>query len=147
MLNITVLGAVLAPRDLLVSALARHQPTTGAVHRVTTQAGGDLTFLLGLNRLESLPGSASNLEDQSLRNQLNDSRQPYHVLYGTLDEKLAQAMRIIHVHLPASPNATLQTIAPQSESTPWRWTCDKCSDSACEHKLLTDLLAQRAPRR
>ena len=28
--------------------------------------------------------------------------------------------------------------------TPWVWSCEKCSDPQCEHRLLTALLAQRA---
>ena len=32
---------------------------------------------------------------------------------------------------------------PQPTRTTWAWTCDKCSDPACEHRLFSDLVAGR----
>lgn len=147
MLRITVLGAVWARRDALAAALARHTASTGSTRHVTitTQAGGDLTLLMGLNRSDTLTGSAADQADQSLRRHLNDTRQPYQVLYGMLDEQLAQAVRILHVHQRTSPCAPAKT-PTQPKAAPWRWACDKCSDPACEHQLLTDLLARRSPQ-
>ena len=145
MLRITILGAVWARRDALVAALARHTANIGLTHHITTQAGGHLTLLMGLDRSDAFTGSAADLADQSLRSHLNNTRQPYQVLYGVLDEQLAQAVRILHIHQRTSPRAPAIT-PPQPNAVPWRWACDKCGDPACEHKLLTDLLAQRAPQ-
>lgn len=140
MLRITVLGAVVAQRDALVAALALNAANTGATHHVTNQTGGDLTLLLGLRHSDALPGSVACVADQCLRSQLHDTHQPYQVLYGALGEQLAQAVRILHVHQRTSASAPLPKVTSN-----WRWACDKCSDPACEHKLLTDLLAQRKP--
>ena len=139
-LRITVLGAVVAQRDALVAALALQAANTGPPSHITTQLGGDLTLLLGLSRSDALPDSAADLADRSLRSQLIDAHQPYQVLYGALDEQLAQAVRILHIHRRTSPHAPLPKVTSN-----WRWACDKCSDPVCEHKLLTDLLAQRKP--
>lgn len=140
------MGAVAGPRDALVAALAHHLAQTGGTHRVGTQSGGALTLLLGLNRSDAQPGNAANLADQSLRRQLNDAHHPYQVLYGELDEQLAQAVRILHIHQRTNPSDFAQIAPARPKASNWRWTCDKCSDPVCEHKLLTDLLAQRIPQ-
>ena len=137
---VTLLGAVQARRDALAAALALHAANANPPCHITAQLGGDVTLLLGLSRSDALSDSAAHLADQSLRRQLNDAQLPYQVLYGTLSEQLAQAVRILNVHQPASPSAALPKVTSN-----WRWACDKCSDPACEHKLLTDLLAQRKP--
>ena len=137
---VTLLGAVQARRDALAAALALHAANVNPPCHITAQLGGDVTLLLGLSRSDALPDSAAHLADKSLRRQLNDAQLPYQVLYGTLGEQLAQAVRILNVHQPASPCAALPKVTSN-----WRWACDKCSDPACEYKLLTDLLAQRKP--
>ena len=141
-----MLGAVVGQRDAFVTALNRHMADAGAMHGVTKQTGGDLTLLLGLNRSDASEGNAANLADQSLRSQLNDAHQPYQVLYGELDEQLAQAVRILHFHQRNDPSDSAQNISDHPRTSIWRWACDKCSDPVCEHKLLTDLLAQRVPQ-
>ena len=144
-LRITVLGGISAQRDALVTAMRLHMATTTMAHQVTTQVGGDVTLLLGLSKPDSLPDSASHAADQLIRRQLNDARLPYQVLYGVLSEQLAQAVRILHIHQRTNAsNSAPDTSAPAKVSR-WLWACDKCSDPACEHKLLTDLLAQRNP--
>ncbi len=145
MLRITVLGAVAAQRDALVAALALHVANTEATHHVTPQGGADLTLLLGLSRSDELPGSSANLADQALRSQLNDAHHPYQVLYGVLSDQLAQAVRLIALHQRTNESDCAPNSSAPAKVSNWRWACDKCSDSACEHKLLTDLLAQRKP--
>ena len=140
-----MLGAVVGQRDGFVAALNRHMAHTGAIHGVTTQTGGNLTLLLGLNRSDALGGSAANLADQSLRRQLDDAHHPYQVLYGELDEQLAQAVRILHIHQRTNLSDVAQITPTHAKVSNWRWACNKCSDPVCEQKLLTDLLAQRAP--
>ena len=144
-LRITVLGVAVARRDTLVAALAMNAANTGATHHVTTQTGGDLTLLLGLSGSDALPVSPACVADQSLRRQLNDAHQPYQVLYGELSEQLAQAVRILHIHPRTKPSDSAQNPPTPTQASNWRWACDKCSDPACEHRLLTDLLAQRQP--
>lgn len=142
-LRISVLGALTASRDALVAALALHTAHIGAAHHITPQAGGDVTLLLGLSQANALADNAADLADQALRCQLNTALQPYQVLYGGLDEQLAQAVRILDVHQRKGACEPVPNTPPQTAAAPWQWACDNCSDPACERKLLSDLLAQR----
>ena len=144
-LRITVLGGISAQRDALVTAMRLHMATTTMAHQVTTQVGGDVTLLLGLSKPDSLPDSASHAADQLIRRQLNDARLPYQVLYGVLSEQLAQAVRILHSHQRANTSDSVPDTSNSTKASSWYWACEKCSDPTCEHKLLTDLLAQRNP--
>ena len=146
MLRITVLGAAATQRDALMAALARYAANTGLTHHITTEAGGDLTLLMGLNRSDASTGSTPDLADQALRSHLNDTRQPYQVLYGVLSEQLTQAVRVLHIYQRTNSSEAAQNTSAPTKASHWRWACDKCSDPACEHKLLTDLLARRTPQ-
>jgi nicotinamide riboside kinase len=99
----------------------------------------DHSLLLGLD----LAPSALALQIQStdersrmdtlLRRSLAQAKVPFQVIYGSGDERLKQALAAVS----AQPT---QTPSPRK---PWVWACDKCSDPACEHKLLSDLLLNR----
>jgi nicotinamide riboside kinase len=71
--------------------------------------------------------------DTLLRRSLAQAKVPFQVIYGSGDERLKQALAAVS----AQPT---QTPSPRK---PWVWACDKCSDPACEHKLLSDLLLNR----
>ena len=71
--------------------------------------------------------------DTLLRRSLTQANLPFQVIYGQGDEQLGQALAA----LSAPPTTTSR---PRK---PWVWACDKCSDSDCEHRLLSDLLASR----
>lgn len=103
----------------------------GAAH------GHDLTFLMGL---QSAPDDML-AADQSIRAALIRTGTAYEVLYGSADERVAQALRAIEHRLVATE--ILAPLKPSRSSQTWQWICDKCSDPVCEHRLLTDLLAQR----
>lgn len=45
---------------------------------------------------------------------------------------------LITLPINPNPNHSPQLVAQ------WVWACEKCSDPACEHRLLSDLLAKRA---
>ena len=116
-------------------------------------AGFGLVLLAGLefaapspflDRPASALEPAQEAADQSIRAALAHGAVAYRVLYGTMAERLAHALHAIESLLAPVPIRPRQKAAsgnPQNQ--PWVWMCDKCSDPQCEHRLLTDLLAQR----
>ena len=82
--------------------------------------------------------------DQQLRAALASNGTSFQVLYGTSEERLAQAMNLITTRVSQpTKSATLPNSEVSDQRKPWLWSCDKCSDPQCEHKLLTALLAKR----
>ncbi len=71
--------------------------------------------------------------DALLRQTLVQAQIPFQVIYGLGEDRLAQALSA----LKRSPAVR------EARRKPWVWACDKCSDPACEHRLLSDLLASR----
>ena len=105
-----------------------------------------LTFLMGLDTHNHDQFAA----DQLIRSALSKLNIAYDVLYGSTDERVVQALRRIKERQSSSaslmPDKSTKTVKPveaSGENKAWVWACDKCSDSQCEHKLLTDLLEKR----
>ncbi|MDB5931948.1 MAG: hypothetical protein JWR60_3655 [Polaromonas sp.] len=125
-----------------------------------------LVLLMGLppmTAVHALPtGTATRNSDQETENQLQvadlsirqalaDAALAYLVVYGTPAERLAHTLAAIESLLPEAENRSgphaddaLKAGSGSAMTRPWAWLCDKCSDPACEHKLLSDLLVQRA---
>lgn len=146
MLKIAVTGAPSTGKHLLVSALDRalkdagrdaHAAVAGPSAFSGKPAGYDLVLLCGLESMEPTQLAA----DQSIRSALADAGMAYCVLYGSAPQRLALALGAVERLQPGLP---LQKRQPAGKSKPWVWACDKCSDPVCEHRLLSDLLAQRA---
>ena len=144
--SIALVGAPATGKSQLNPALKRMLATTGwpAVVLMPEPAGSkdkperyDLTLLMGLET--SLEDALQ--ADRSIRTALARMGSNYEVLYGTATERLEQAVTVIGKHFPE--HETPVTSAPNRSTRPWAWMCDKCSDPQCEHRLLTDLLAQR----
>ena len=101
------------------------------------QRGYELTLLTGLD----LPWIADGLQrdgphvrepvDALIRESLARANLPYRVVYGIGEERLANALAAIE-----------STPLPATSARPWTWSCDKCSDPDCEHRLFTALLGQ-----
>lgn len=116
-------------------------PVSVLVADTDTSTRYDLMMLMALNAL--LPSSIAS--DQSIRMALAHSGIAYEVLYGTTQERLVQALHVIEKRLVRPLTAsTFPHLQIEPAQRPWVWLCDKCSDPQCEHKLLTQLLAQRA---
>ena len=107
-------------------------------------AGIEILFLSGL-----APTAAADARlqtaDTTIRTALCRGNASYQVLYGNDEQQVQQALDAV---LPLTrracdpgQGAVIQT--GQQVASPWIWTCEKCSDAACEHKLLSDLLKQR----
>ena len=71
--------------------------------------------------------------DALLRQTLLQAQIPFQVIYGLGEDRLSQALSA----LKRSP------AMPEARRKPWVWACEKCSDPACEHRLLSDLLTSR----
>jgi hypothetical protein len=92
----------------------------------------DLIFLMGLESATADMKGADN----AIRAALMHDQTTYQVLYGSESECHAQVVAAIAKRLGKD-----STSGQKGDS--WVWTCDKCSDPYCEHKLFTDLLGKR----
>lgn len=109
------------------------------------QRGYDLTLLTGLD----LPWVADGLHrdathprepvDAMVRELLARAGVAYRVVYGTGEDRLRNALAALPDGLAPRPPPP----APQRGG--WQWTCGKCSDPDCEHRLFTSL-ARGGPR-
>jgi nicotinamide riboside kinase len=100
----------------------------------------DLTLVTGLD----LPWIADGIMrdgphvrepvDALVRDALARAGVPYRVVYGSGGERLRSALAPVLQLLGRAPAADPKT-------ADWTWTCDKCSDPDCEHRLFRRLLA------
>lgn len=112
---------------------------------VAQQRSFDLSLLMGLD-LPWVPDglfrdgpALREATDALLRRELEAAGIPYQTLYGPLDSRLQQALRAIGPLLGRS----LVAEDPHWAQGRRPWTCEKCSDPDCEHRLFTQLLQQR----
>lgn len=160
MLKIALLGAPHTGKSALASGLnsAVKASAWPAIIRIEADIlalpvalpSYDLVLLTGLetaintHREALLPAAGQQAQivaDASIRTALADARISYRVLYGRSEERLAQACDALQSLLPQAQPGRIR--AP---TKPWFWSCDKCSDPQCEHRLLTALLTQRSSR-
>ncbi len=96
-----------------------------------------------------IPGSTTNAHaaELQLRGVLTDAGHAFQVLYGvSLQERIINAANAIALTakavLPSGDNAcfaltdTSRPVHPRMRS----WSCEKCSDPECEHRLFTGLV-------
>jgi nicotinamide riboside kinase len=110
------------------------------------QRGYDITLLCALD----LPWVADGLQrigpevresvDAEIRDALQRARVPYRMVYGSGSERLRNALAAIDSASPEDPRV-------RAAARPWTWSCDKCSDPDCEHRLFTGLSASPAAGR
>lgn len=138
-LNVTLAGAPGSGKSRLAAALTQALNKAGwpAAVGLADPAMQDNNALILLMGLES-QAEDIHAADQTIRAALTRAGTVYDVLYGSMEERLAQALGLIEKRLTgADPRS------PTKNNRPWIWVCDKCSDPQCEHRLLTDLLAKR----
>ena len=102
-----------------------------------------LVFLMGLGRVPADRASAQRLADELIRAALLQTQTPYCVIYGSDAQHLAQVLRAVHQISALAADGPPQKPDVASNTSALPWSCDHCSDPACERRLLTDLLAQR----
>ncbi len=111
-------------------------PQDGAIGPVMES----ITLLCGLDLPSPSSESAQQQAvDSQLRELLHNQGISFHVVYGLGPQRSANALKIFQHRLKLPP-------ADAAAKTDWVWVCDKCSDSACEHKLFTDKLAIPGPQ-
>lgn len=125
---------------------AANLPATILMDEPLASDDSDLTFLMGLDTDNHEQLAA----DQVIRAALSKLNTAYDVLYGSTDERVAQALRRIKERqsssaglMPDRPTKTVKPVEASGKNKAWVWACDKCSDPQCEHKLMTDLLEKR----
>ncbi|OUM01036.1 hypothetical protein [Variovorax sp. JS1663] len=92
------------------------------------------------NALILLVASASPTPvDDALRAALIGAKLGFAVVHGDGAEQLANAWNAIGAPADSDDRGS----APPEANATWSWACDKCSDPTCEHRLFTELLAQR----
>lgn len=107
----------------------------------------DLTLLMGLDLPWVADGlcrdgpAARQTTDTLLRARLGQAGISFQTIYGTGEARVSQALRA----LGAAMGRPLLAQDPFWEQGRRRWSCEKCSDPECEHRLFRDLIAQRQP--
>ena len=101
----------------------------------------DLTLLTGLDlAVTASSGARADPQpvamDQALRASMDLHALVYTLVYGNGPERLDNAVLAIRFHLRNTQGF------PQP-SSPWRWSCEKCSDPDCEHQLFSGLLQKQ----
>jgi hypothetical protein len=95
----------------------------------------EVTLLMGLDLDPSTHiGADIQVEDNDLRCRLEAQGIPYTVVYGTGQSRVACALQIIEYHHRKSGASSDQL------HTTWQWTCEKCSDAGCEHRMFSALV-------
>jgi len=114
---------------------------------LATQRQYPITLLMGLD----LPWVADGhfrdspkireTTDAVLRRELQGAGIPFQTVYGPIQARLQQALRCIGQALGERLVASDPTW-PQGRRP---WTCEKCSNPECEHRLFTQLIAPHSP--
>lgn len=113
-------------RSLYSFALNHH-----ARYDLTLVTGLDLPWIPdGIQR--DGPCSQSRV-DARLREVLHTNNIDYTVVYGSGSDRSDCALQTILCHTQKTPKRGVKSSA-------WRWNCEKCSDSDCEHRLFSALL-------
>lgn len=99
----------------------------------------DLTLLTGLDLTWQADGvqrdgpHSQAPVDARLRQVLDAHALPYAVVYGVGHGRTQCALQAIHQQLQ------MPRQGPNAEPA-WQWSCEKCSDAVCEHRLFSRLL-------
>lgn len=144
-LRVAVLGAARSGRSRLVSELATASPHLLPTEVDLAQLGPasafpfDLVLLTGLDLPSSdIPPAEQARQDSALRQALQAAGLGWRVVYGQGTERLGNALQAVAEVAPWAWQATV------SEAEAGRWqrlqvNCEKCGDTACEHRLFTGL--------
>lgn len=106
------------------------------------------TLLTGLD----LPWVADGLQrdgphvrepvDTLVRAALADAGIGFHTIYGHGKARLENVLNAISIEANNIEFTGHEGTFKSKNITPWRWSCDKCSDPDCEHRLFAGLLAR-----
>lgn len=131
-----MLGAPHSERHALLRALAPRLQGTGFDAQVIDDVGELQRPALAL--LLAPRDAAGEAEDLRWRERLAGAGIGFSVLHGDEKAQLDGAWRLIQPLLGQVPEPDAA-----SAGSRWVWSCDKCSDPACEHRLFQDLVRGR----
>lgn len=145
--------APLAPAHRHASPLTAARPFPPGDRSVTPSP--TLTLLTGLD-VRCAPHHQALRErvDAELRAELAHRGLDYRVVYGHGEQRIAQALRAIKSVADKADGTSAsgrfdtekaQTPPAMRRSRP-AWSCEKCSDPECEHKLFTSLVGRSEPK-
>lgn len=151
--TIAVLGALGSGAAALASDLQQRIVPQSAhivcAHSPDDYPGAALTLLMGLD-LPCTPQETQLREtaDARLRAALASAGMAYQVVYGDGERRVENALKAIKsiasdAH-KLGAEAEFDSDAFASRRRQRAWSCEKCSDPVCEHRLFTSLLAQRS---
>lgn len=152
-LKIAVVGVPGSGKSALAGALAHALNTSGwpaavlpvqKLELAPNLSSRDLVLLTGLD-IFSNAQPAQDLSDQQIRATLTDAGIAYRVIYGVGEERLRQALQACGGLLKSPPTHRQAHMETDKKARPWAGMCERCSDPACEHRMLSDLLASRSP--
>lgn len=104
----------------------------------------DLTLLMGLDLPWVADGffrdspAVRDAVDTSIRRELQAAGLAFQTIHGHGQARTEQALRAIGRCLRLNLTTTEQSLTNGRRA----WSCDKCSDPACEHRLFSGLLAR-----
>jgi nicotinamide riboside kinase len=104
------------------------------------QRGYDITLVTGLDLswvADGLQRDGPHVRepvDALVREALARAQVSYRIVYGKGGERLQNALAAI---------ATAGQRKASVDTAAWVWTCDKCSDPECEHRLFSSLLGSK----
>jgi nicotinamide riboside kinase len=134
-------GIVVADTTALIVAIYSGMPPDSQLHRfaVVRQRGYDITLLCALDLpwvpdgLQRIGPEVRDSVDGQIRSTLEEAGLPYGLVYGSGAERLRNALAAID---SASPE---ERRVAHAAGRRWTWSCEKCSDPECEHRLFTGL--------
>ena len=154
-MKIAIYGAEGTGKKFLAAALAQsldqleRRQVSISVSPPLDSTNSVLTLVCGLDWTEFDTaaelglGAQRESEDRLLREQLTAARVEFRVIYGSGDVRVANAMKAVNATLSAvlvDPSRTAALILDASDTVKWRWNCDKCGDSSCEHFLFSKFI-------
>ena len=108
-----------------------------------------LTLLMGLDLPWVSDGffrdspAVRDATDAVLRRELQSAGLPFQTVYGQGKAREQQALRAIGRALGPALGRDLLASDPDWASGRRPWSCEKCSDPGCEHRLFSRLLAEK----
>jgi nicotinamide riboside kinase len=136
--KVAIVGAPFTGKTWLAADLIRHlngwsnPPCVMECNDLSGLASFDLTLLMGLD-LPTPPDVPQPQREQraqsdfQLREALRTAKIPFSTVYGLGELRSLAAMQAIEHRFNRQVNA--------QKSGTWIWSCDKCSDAQCEHRL------------
>ena len=135
--QIALVGADLSGRQALLRELAPRLQATPFVPQLVEE----LAELQSPTLVLLLAADDAHAEEEDLRwrERLVTAGVAFSVLHGDAQARLEGAWQLIAPLLGIAPSPE----ARAGSNTRWTWSCEKCSDPACEHRLFQDLLQGR----